>query len=159
MVITGRFFFNLQILIEILQLKSKNKATRMDVYHKMEHTPLRHYRKIPRKQPDPERLRRLQEIYELQERDPARAADELHKLSLEDERKYREQREAVEREWRNARSAHLDIKTFDRHIRKLSELGYLEILPSKPKTYTLTMKGLQTLLYYCEHRYDQALCF
>jgi len=45
-----------------------------------------------------------------------------------------------------SRSAHLDIKTFDRHIKKLNEKGYVEILEGKPKTYRLTKKAIRVLI-------------
>jgi len=44
-----------------------------------------------------------------------------------------------------SKSAHLDIKTFDRHIKKLNEKGYVQILEGKPKTYKLTEKAIQIL--------------
>ena len=104
MVHWDRFFFNLRILREILLLEP-SQSTRINVYHKVEHIPLKGTSVFLKPQ---------------------------------------------------ERSAHLDIKTFDRHIKKLCQRGYVNILKTKPIRYELTSKAAEIVL---RETFDNALRF
>lgn len=51
------------------------------------------------------------------------------------------------------KSRHLDIKTLDRHLRKLHQRGYIFIAEKRPKTYRLTDQG-QDLLFRAWRPYE-----